>query len=157
MKIKEENLLKNKYPELLKEWDYVKNKDIDVNTISYSSHKKVNWLCLTNKEHHYIASVNNKTNINLRGKPSGCKQCFHDSVRIHDKKEISEHKNNHIENTVTTKIGDATEEYVVNLLNSMNCYKQIVNLGNIGASSDISITDYENKTYLYSSKNINLF
>ena len=146
MKTKEVNLLKNKYPELLKEWDYVKNKEIDVNTISYSSHKIVSWICVKNK-HEYDVSINNRTNISVDGKISGCKQCFHDTLRIQDKDVVVAHKNQYKQTRYTTKIGDQTEEYVVELLKSMNCYSNITNLGNLGANSDICITDDQNNTY----------
>lgn len=44
-KCKPENLLKNKYPELLKQWDYDKNVHVNADEISYASHIKVWWLC----------------------------------------------------------------------------------------------------------------
>lgn len=146
MKKKEPILLKNKYPELLKEWDYDKNIDIDVDTISYSSHKVVSWICAN--KHKYDVSLNNRTNISVDGKISGCKQCFHDTLRLQDKDIVIAHKNQYRQIRNSTEIGDKTEEYVVELLKSMNCYSNITNLGNLGANSDICITDQNNTYYI---------
>ena len=44
------NLLINKRPELVPLWDKDKNKNIDINTISYASTKKVAWLCPAGKK-----------------------------------------------------------------------------------------------------------
>lgn len=149
----EENLLKNKYPQLLKEWDYEKNKDIDVNTISFSSHKRVFWLCLNNTEHNYDTSVNNKTNVSLRGVLPGCKKCFHDSVRLQDEILVNNYRNDYKQVINVVKIGDATEKYVENLLLSMDYYQNVTNLGNIGANADISVM-YQNITYYLQVKTI---
>jgi hypothetical protein len=55
------NLLKDRYPELLKEWDYEKNNDNPLK-ISYGVTKKYWWRC-TNK-HSFDISVNARTNQN---------------------------------------------------------------------------------------------
>ena len=48
---KKNNLLIDKHPDLLNEWDYTKNNadNIDVNNITYGSHVKANWICNTCK------------------------------------------------------------------------------------------------------------
>ena len=142
------NRLKNKYPHLLEEWDYDKNKniDVDINTVSYTSHKRVNWICLS-KKHQFETTITSRTDKKENGKLSGCKQCFHDTLRIHDEAELKAHKMNHVSDTTSVQIGDATEKYVEELLNSMNCYKKVTNIGNIAATSDISVTDENDVTY----------
>ncbi len=141
----EEKLFKNKCPHLLKEWDVEKNKDlkdVDLDTITYGSKKKVHWICP--KNHKYETSIIHRTKIN----DTGCNKCFHGTLRIHDEDELNTVKNNHVANIITTQIGDATEKYVEDLLISMDCYKNITNLGNIGATSDISVTDDNNTYYI---------
>ena len=78
-KINENNLFINKCPDLVKEWSIELNNDIDINTISFSSHKKVYWFC--EKGHTYSASLNNRT----KKGGSKCRQCSYDLMRIHDK------------------------------------------------------------------------
>ncbi len=57
----------DKYPELICEWDYEKNKDIDPKEILAGSKQKVWWKCKYG--HSYYASILN------RAKGSGCPQC----------------------------------------------------------------------------------
>lgn len=49
------------YPNLLKEWDYSKNRE-DPNVISKGTHKKFWWIC--NKSHNFHMSVANRTRKN---------------------------------------------------------------------------------------------
>ena len=58
-----------KYPELLNEWDYEKNGDIDPLKTSYGSVQKVAWVCSKNTEHKWSADINSR----VRG--SGCPGC----------------------------------------------------------------------------------
>ena len=46
--------------ELLKEWNYEKNKDISPKDIPYNSHKIVWWIC--EKKHEWKATIINRTN-----------------------------------------------------------------------------------------------
>ena len=155
MKGTEANLLKVRYPELLKEIDPdpLKNTDIDLKTLSYSSHKVVSWICLKNEKHKYDVSVNNKTNLSIRGKGSGCKKCFHDTHRIHDEDEINAHRENFVSDISTIQTGDLSEIYFCKLLESMD-YKNVINLGNIGATSDIHIITHEDKNYFIQVKTL---
>jgi hypothetical protein len=52
------NLLKDKYPELLKEWDYEKNL-IGLETITYGSNKKAWWICKIG--HSYYSIISSRT------------------------------------------------------------------------------------------------
>lgn len=60
------------YEELMKEWDYEKNK-IDPSILSYGNHNKVWWICP--KGHSYSAIVSNRTKLN-----SGCPVCANKKV-----------------------------------------------------------------------------
>lgn len=53
--------LADKYPELLKEWDYDLNKGVDPTTIPTSSNKRVYWICLKNSEHTWQTSIAHRT------------------------------------------------------------------------------------------------
>lgn len=63
-----ENSVGKKYPELLKEWDYNCNGNIDPFCISSSSNIKINWLC--NKGHHFTLPISNRTK-----RKYGCPYC----------------------------------------------------------------------------------
>ena len=43
---------------LVREWNYKKNKDIDINKITSGSHKKVWWIC--SKHHEWEADVSSR-------------------------------------------------------------------------------------------------
>lgn len=49
-KLTKENCLVNKFPELIKEWDYNKNGNLSPSGFSYGSHKLVWWKCKNNHE-----------------------------------------------------------------------------------------------------------
>ena len=53
---------------LVKEWNYEKNKDIDINKITLGSNKKVWWIC--DKGHEWQAVIASRTLNN-----SGCPYC----------------------------------------------------------------------------------
>ena len=63
------------YKNLVKEWDSTKNKDIDINSIAYASHKKVWWICKKDKSHKWTASISNRTTRN-----SGCPYCSNQKI-----------------------------------------------------------------------------
>ena len=73
-------LLIDKFPDLIKEWDFDKNKSIDINSVTYGSDKTVWWLC--NKGHSF------KTRVNHRTSGTKCKFCkrivnYKDSFKFH--------------------------------------------------------------------------
>lgn len=70
----EKKYIATHYPHLLEEWDYEKNKGLDVNTITHGSNRKVSWRC--KEGHQWKAIVANRAN------GTGCGQCSglrHDS------------------------------------------------------------------------------
>ena len=68
------NLLKDRHPELIKEWDYKKN-DLKLDEVTYGSPKKVWWLC--DKNHSYEVSVTSRTNPSVK---SACPFCSNQRV-----------------------------------------------------------------------------
>jgi len=68
-----DNLLKDKFPELIKEWDFEHNKHIDLDTITYGSGQKARWVCP--QGHRYTARIFSRT-LESSGK-SGCPYCSH--------------------------------------------------------------------------------
>lgn len=62
------NNLASKYPELLKEWDREKNKDLDPSKLTPYSNRKVWWQCL--KGHNWQATLYNRAK-----NKSGCPIC----------------------------------------------------------------------------------
>ena len=144
IKIKEinkHNLFINKRPDLLKEWNAELNKDIDINTILFSSHKKVYWIC--QKGHTYSASLNNRTKKNGGSK---CRQCSYDLLRIHDKDVLNSLRETYNPKINTTSIGDENEKFITSLLLNTNIYKNVETIGNTGSKSDIIITHHNNST-----------
>ena len=63
-------LIDNK--DLMKEWDYEKNKDIDVDKITFGSHKRAWWRC--NKGHEWTAIISDRI------KGNGCPYCGNKSI-----------------------------------------------------------------------------
>lgn len=59
-------LIKNN-KELIQEWDYEKNKEVNINKITSGSHKKVWWKC--NKGHEWTAAISDRI------KGNGCPYC----------------------------------------------------------------------------------
>jgi len=61
------------YPELIKEWHYKKNLNVNINNISRGTNLKV-W-CICKKEHEYISGVYNRTTIK-----TGCPYCANQKI-----------------------------------------------------------------------------
>jgi hypothetical protein len=57
--IKESEKLIDKYPDIAKEWDHEKNKDLTISNITYKSSKKVWWKCLNG--HEYCLAIVDRT------------------------------------------------------------------------------------------------
>lgn len=134
------NLLINnfhRFPHLKNEWDYEKN-TVDINTITYGSSQKIHWKC--DKGHLYTAKLDTRT----YKKGSNCKQCLIDSKRIHSKDKVEEKRNSDKFRINTTKVGDDTEDYVVDLLRKTNKFKNVEKIGNTGSNADIRITHFDN-------------
>lgn len=150
---KNSNLLVIKYPELIKEWDFVKNETIiDISSISYSSHINVYWKCIKNKEH-----IKSFLSPNCRIKKetiNGCKECKYDAIRVHDKNELNFIRENKNSKKNTSKIGDNTENFIVHLLIRTKLYKNVKKIGNIGGNGDIEITHFDDSINFIQSKTL---
>ena len=69
-------------PELMKEWDFEKNADIDVYSVTPGSHKKVGWVCRTPTceqgcLHSWVSSIKSRAL-----KASGCPYCKKGALKI---------------------------------------------------------------------------
>ena len=64
LNFEEENSLEKNYPELMKEWDYEKNKDLNPKYITNRSGLKVWWLCP--QGHSYKAEIRSRTANNTK-------------------------------------------------------------------------------------------
>jgi hypothetical protein len=72
------------YPKLCEEWDGVRNFPLLPNEVSFSSHKKVWWICRKKDcGHTWLATINKRTSK----KPSGCPACSGNVVS--DKNRLS--------------------------------------------------------------------
>jgi len=56
-----DNCLATLNPELAKQWNYKKNKNLIPFDVTLNSHKKVWWIC--DKGHEWLSSVNNRNNL----------------------------------------------------------------------------------------------
>lgn len=68
-----ENSIREKYPELAKEWDVESNNGITPDMVSSGSHKKVFWRC--EKGHIFRAAVNQRVRYYNQGVNWGCQYC----------------------------------------------------------------------------------
>jgi hypothetical protein len=116
----------------MKEFDKIKNQNINIYELSYSSHKKIWWLCENN--HSYIVSLNSRTN-----NKTGCSICYYKSTRKYtdEEKELCLTKRINIKST--TKIGDINEKYVFDLLFKCKEVENISLIGHMGGYADIII------------------
>lgn len=74
------NDLQSKYPELMKDWDYSKNKGVDPSRITYGSGLKA-WWCCHECSHEWITAVNQRTGVNN----TGCPACMmHHHISNHE-------------------------------------------------------------------------
>lgn len=71
--IPEQNSLATLYPDLLAEWDYDKNREIEPNTVMPGSHRKVWWRCAHG--HEWQAIIKSRTG------GTGCPICANRRVR----------------------------------------------------------------------------
>ena len=73
-----ENNLEALYPEILNEWDYELNNELNPGDFTPHNNKKVWWRCSKNKNHKWQATINNRTK-----NKSGCPHCARDASRKH--------------------------------------------------------------------------
>lgn len=123
------------FPELLLELDNSNNFNFDIKSVTIGSDKIAIWKCLKNTSHIlYSAS------FATRCKGHGCKMCADDKMRIHQKEDKDKHIAKLVDSINSVEIGDRTEEYIVELLLSMQCYLKVEKLGETSEKCDIRIT-----------------
>lgn len=70
-KVSINNSLINTNSNLINEWDFSKNENLDPTKITHGSHKKIWWKCIKNKNHpSWLSTIKNRTTRN-----SGCPYC----------------------------------------------------------------------------------
>jgi hypothetical protein len=62
------NSLSNTHPNLLKEWDFEKNKTVNPDHLTFGSSKKVSWLC--KRGHNWSAKISHRSH------GSNCPECY---------------------------------------------------------------------------------
>lgn len=141
-----------RYSIFIDQWDYELNdSSIDIYNIFCGCNTKFHWIC-GKCGYRWFACPNDRTK---NKKYHGCRQCCIQSKRKNSIVQIEQHN----ENRETKKLsglldrelqhqntGDKTEIYMINLLNSMNCYENIESIGNYSAESDICLV-YNQFTY----------
>jgi len=73
--VKNKKKFLSQYTDLMKEWDYGKNKDLDPEKITYGSGKKVGWIC-KKCIYKWEAIVNSRTN------GQGCPACCGHKIKL---------------------------------------------------------------------------
>lgn len=68
LKIKKSRSIASMYPELMPDWDYNKNGNLDPETIPYGSHKRVHWKC-------HVCGCESESAAKDRAKGNGCPEC----------------------------------------------------------------------------------
>ena len=73
--------------ELMKDWDYEKNKSINPSDISINSNIRINWKCHV-CGHEWTATPNHRTRDLDGGRHSGCPMCSKEYVNNFNKVQI---------------------------------------------------------------------
>ncbi len=73
MRIDQSRSLKNRFPEIAKEWNKKLNENLTPSDVTYGSSKKVWWQCPKNENHIYKAVISERTRKDGRG--TGCPFC----------------------------------------------------------------------------------
>lgn len=68
LKIKKTKSIASEYPELMLDWDYDKNGDLDPETIPYGSHKSIYWKC-------HVCGCESESAAKDRARGNGCPKC----------------------------------------------------------------------------------
>uniref|UniRef100_A0A6C0AD25 Uncharacterized protein n=1 Tax=viral metagenome TaxID=1070528 RepID=A0A6C0AD25_9ZZZZ len=133
-------LLKDKYPELVKEIDFNHeiNKNLNLKTLTYGSGKEIAWKCLKDSSHPiFIKSCASRF---CKSRPlSNCIECHYDSIRILDKKEKENHIKNYAPDISNITLGDETEEFLVDLLKKSAKFLNIEKTGQTSEKCDIKV------------------
>jgi hypothetical protein len=146
-------LLVVKFPSCVKMIDFDKNKEqgleLDFTKITSGSSISFYWLCPNYiPEHGTFTNPGSKTNckkiVDGMRMIQGCKICCIDDSRVHDKEEVKKLLNDKSEKKSTTKIGEASELYITNLLLETKKYKDVEKIGNGGGNADIKVTHFDN-------------
>jgi len=131
---------RDRFPLLHIEWDTEENikSGVDFDTITCHSAKKVNWIC-SERGHRYTTKMYVRTTNGSR-----CKECHLESIRVYDKEAVTELRNTVRPKSEATSIGDATEEFVRDILADTGIYKAVNKVGDTGSGADIEVLHFDN-------------
>jgi len=100
-KVNQTNCLENKYPEIMKYWDYKMNNGINPSKLYYSSNKSVWWICESCGKSYQMPVWSR-----IKAKTNYCYDCKHQHIgNMNRIKSISE------ENSLFTKRPDLVKEW----------------------------------------------
>jgi len=123
--------IKDAYPHLRDEFDQELNPGIIFDELTIGSTVIIKWKCPIHGE--FESAVKNRVNNN-------CMECYHDKIRKFNIKDKEEYKNEHRDTNINSiKIGDDTEEYVVDLLKETKQFKDIIKTGQTSEKCDIKV------------------
>lgn len=144
---------------LIDEFDKNKNSNINILELSFSSHKKLWWLC--KKGHSYQTTLNARTN---KKNSTNCSICHYNNISkysIEEKNQRILHGNSDKDKT-TLMTGEETEKYIYELFlkeKQKNNIQNVQLIGNLGGYADM-IVEFKDtkkclqiKTLTYISKN----
>lgn len=121
------NLLKDRYPCLLKMWDYERNSDTDINQVTYGSHLKVWWRCSNN--HEFEQEVFHRA----RAKHE-CYICYRTNNRLCRQRDLSLRSSKS-----TTTLGDSTEDFIQKLIQSQESVISVDRIGYLNGIVDLVV------------------
>ena len=142
-----------KFPEAIKLIDFDKNKQegivLDFTKLTYGSNAISHWFCPNFiPDHGTYTSFTSKTSrykvIDGKNIIQGCKVCCIDKIRVHDKDDVKNViKEDRSTKKSTTKIGDASEFFIRDLLISTGRYKIVEKIGQNGCTGDLKVTHFD--------------
>lgn len=138
-----ENLFITKYTHLIQNWDFEKNQLADIRAITFASCREIYWRCRF--DHRFFIPLTYMTRNEIN-----CHDCRPDFIKDREKelKDKRESERNRETRKNSVKIGDQSEEYIVELLLGLGVYKNVEKLGHLGGNADIRVT-FQNNSYTY--------
>ena len=79
----EEESISHKYPDLMVEWDWERNSNLDPKKLSCGSNKKAFWICSNDPTHSWSASIYHRTYTK-----TGCKKCSNLNKQTNSRKRL---------------------------------------------------------------------
>jgi len=114
------HFIRDSHPYLRDEFVESLNPGIIFDELTTGSNIKITCKCKNLNHKPFCTAVNSRTGISNKRKGTNCAECHIDSITLYDRKEKEKEKEkqfkNHISNTDNIDTGDATENYVRDIL-----------------------------------------